>query len=145
MSLKNYIDKDEIIEFPNGILGFEEYKQYIALPLVEEREDILKLCSVENSGVLFIIFNPFVLSKAYSPQLSAQDLELIQVKGDKELSFFVVGVIKDEFLESTVNLKCPLVINWKTKKGYQIVLETEEYGIRHSLRSIKKEGEELEC
>ncbi len=145
MSLQNYVDKKEIIEFPNGILGFEAYTQYIALPVVEGREDILQLCSVENSKVMFIVFNPFVLNKEYCPQLKAQDLQLLDVKEDTELSFFVVGVIQEEFLESTVNLKCPLAINPTTKKGYQVVLDTEVYGMRHSLCHLKKEGQVSEC
>ena len=44
--------------------------------------------------------------------------------------------MKDNYLENTVNLKCPLVINPQTRHGIQVILENSPYEYRHELRSF---------
>ena len=53
-----------------------------------------------------------------------------------ELSYYAVCVIKNNYLEDTVNLKCPLAINPKTKTARQVILENTAYGYRHKLNTF---------
>ena len=40
------------------------------------------------------------------------------------------------YLDGTVNLKCPLAINPDTRKGIQVILSNADYDYRHTLRSL---------
>jgi flagellar assembly factor FliW len=43
---------------------------------------------------------------------------------------------KKDYLDGTVNLKCPLAINPDTRKGIQVILSNADYDYRHTLRSL---------
>lgn len=53
-----------------------------------------------------------------------------------ELSYYVICVMKEDYLDNTVNLKCPLVINPDTRTGMQVILEGSPYGFQHRLGSF---------
>lgn len=42
----------------------------------------------------------------------------------------------NNYLDGTVNLKCPLAINPDTRKGIQVILSNADYDYRHTLRSL---------
>ena len=48
-------------------------------------------------------------------------------------------VVKDQVGDSTVNLRCPVVINGDTCMGAQVILEDEVYQMRHPLSGFGKE------
>ena len=53
-----------------------------------------------------------------------------------ELSYYVICAVKKDYLDGTVNLKCPLAINPDTRKGIQVILSNADYDYRHTLRSL---------
>ncbi len=126
-------DTSEVITFIEGIFGFEEHKEFLPLPIDEEKGDILSLVSVEDDDLSFVIFNPFVINKDYNPILTKEDYKKLQTNEDEDLSFFVICSLADTLSESTVNFKCPLVVNVKTRKAVQVILQNEEYTFRHKL------------
>ena len=85
--------------------------------------------------------NPFGFFPDYSTNLSQQDLYELGADAIEDISFYVIGVIRDSIEESTVNLKAPLVVNALNHKAKQVILEQPEYTFRHALGdTISKEG-----
>ncbi len=135
MTQENY----DYIEFPDGLFGFEQSTKFIPLMVEEDSDAVLLLQNMENEELTFVVMNPFMLCEEYNPVLSAEDYAKLETTNDEELSFYVICVVKDDMEESTVNLKCPIVVNVITKKARQVILESKEYKFRHYLKEFKKE------
>lgn len=126
----------DLITVADGFFGFPDLKQFLPLRLDEENESLLLMQSVENSQVAFVVITPTALCPDYSPELEAEDLASLEAESSNELSYYAVCVIKNNYLEDTVNLKCPLAINPKTKAARQVILENTNYGYRHKLSTF---------
>jgi len=83
--------------------------------------------------------NPFMLKEDYNPVLSKEDYNMLGTSDEKDLSYYVFCVIANAAEESTVNLKCPIVVNHVTRQARQVILNSEEYGFRHLLKEFEKE------
>lgn len=127
------------IEFEEGIFGFEQERKFLPVALEEGSDAIVYLQSAENEELSFIIMNPFLLKEDYNPVLAKEDYEKLGTSDEKDLSYYVLCVIGNSAKESTVNLKCPIVVNNVTRQARQVILNTNEYGFRHLLREFEKE------
>lgn len=123
------VQEEDVLEFIQPIFGFEDCKRYTIIRNEEFGEQIVWLQSLEESEVCFILFDPSGLTSFYTPQLSEEQMGRL---GDGELVCWVVGVVPADFQNTTVNLKSPVVINSKTRRGAQIILD-QEYPIRYYL------------
>ena len=141
--LEEFEEKDLIL-FEEGLFGFEEYKRFLPLAIDEEEDGdnaMLYLQSVEEEHLSFLVMDPFLLKADYHPVLSEMDRNALQAEKEEDLLYYVLCVIKNPPEKSTVNLKCPVVINLSTRQARQVVLEEKEYGMRHTLEEFAdKEG-----
>lgn len=129
-------EADDLVIFPDGLFGFPTLTQYLLLFLNEDDDSMLLLQSVEECKVGFVLINPFLLCPDYSPELTPEELACLGVQDSGELSYYSICVVRDNYLENTVNLKSPLVINPQTRHGIQVILENSSYEYRHELRSF---------
>ena len=129
---------EDLILFSDGLFGFPKLTRYLLLRLGEGEGDdsILLMLSVEDPNVVFVLINPFVLCSDYSPDLAPEELACLDATENGELSYYVICVLRNDYLENTVNLKCPLVINPKTRHGIQIILKNTSYDYCHKLGSF---------
>ncbi len=124
-------DEESVLHFSEGLFGFEEEKEFVLLPFDEQEESMLCFQSVKTAELAFVAMNPFFLWKQYAPVLSGKELKDLDVSCSEELCYYVLCVVKDPVSESTVNLKCPVVINDNTRVAKQVILE--QYEMRHLL------------
>lgn len=126
---KIQIEDDNILEFKEGLIGFEEYKRFI---IVSDKDlyPIFWLVSIDEPSLEFPIINPFLFIPDYNP-----DIELEE--GSETI--FTILTLKKEVDKTTVNLKGPLVININQKKGRQIILSDDKYSLNHPLLISNKE------
>lgn len=129
---------EDLVVFADGLFGFPKLTRYLLLHLNEEEDDnsMLLMLSVEEPNVVFVLINPFFLCPDYSPVLTHEELACLEVKDIEELSYHTICVVRSDYLENTVNLKCPLIINPKTRRGIQVILENTHYEYSHKLRSF---------
>lgn len=129
---------EDLIVFTDGLFGFLKLTRYLLLRINEEEGDdsILLMLSVEDPNVVFVLINPFFLCPDYSPVLTPEELACLEVTDSGELSYYTICVVRNDYLENTVNLKCPLAINPKTRCGIQIILENTSYEYVHKLGSF---------
>ena len=128
--------KEDLVTFPEGLFGFPDLKYYLPLCLSDDDDSMLILQSTEKPEVVFLFINPAFLYPDYLPKLTSEELYYLKVSDSGELSYYVICVIKDNYMDNTVNLKCPLAINPLTRVGMQIILENSPYGFHHKLDSF---------
>ena len=126
------IEKENIITFEQGLLGFEELKQF-AIIAVEECLPFEWLVSLEDPMVAFPILNPTFFFSDYKPSLSKDDLVLLDIKKEKDVEMFCIVTLGKKPEDVTLNLKGPILINMKNKMGKQVVLAEDYYSLNQLL------------
>lgn len=130
-------DEKDLFFFPDGLFGFPEIQHYLPLCLNEQEDDtMLLLHGIENPAIAFVVLNPFSIEPDYNPTLTQEELSYLGVKDKGELSYYVTCALKNDYLDNTVNLKCPLVMNPENRRSMQIIMENSEYDYRKSLREF---------
>lgn len=131
------VSEKDIIKFKQGLFGFEELKDYILISFEPGSDNLMCLQSTQDSELAFILMNPFNLQKDYSPILTDSDIKELGIKDTTEgVLYYAVCVVKDNVSESTVNLKCPVVINPESQMAKQLILDDDKYSFRHSLQQL---------
>ena len=130
----------QALTFPNGLFGFEEERSFLLLPFEGSGGTMLCLQSTATGPLAFVLLDPFSLDGEYSPELSAAELEQFGAEDISKLCCYVLCAVKNPVSASTVNLKCPVVVDPRTNEARQVILETDRYGMRHPLSEFKREG-----
>lgn len=131
-------EKEDVIYLPEGLLGFENDREFLPIPFHEDSDSLVLLQSTEEEGLSFILMNPFSFFPDYAPELSEKDQKDLNVHAEEEVSYYVICVLKESLKDSTVNLKAPLAINAVERKGKQIVLDGSSYSLKEPLSHIEE-------
>ena len=124
------VHPEEVIHFPEGILGFPELHQYC---LVDPADDtlILWLQSLDQPEVAFPVLEPKIFKTDYTVRLSAQELKLLRLEKIHQSIVFSILTIPKDVTQMTANLKAPIVVNLADQVGRQVVLQENEYTLKH--------------
>ena len=124
------IGSEEIIQIPQGIMGFPEYTEFCLVDPGDETL-ILWLQSVRNPDIAFPVLEPKIFKPEYSTRLSAAELRELKLENISQSAVFSILTIPGDVMQMTANLKAPLVINLKDQIARQVVLQENEYTIKH--------------
>ncbi|BBO16882.1 flagellar assembly protein FliW [Candidatus Brocadia pituitae] len=127
-----HIKKENIIVFDDGILGFEDLKQFVIVD-IEECLPFEWLVSVKDPGIAFPILNPMPFFTDYNPIKSIDNPASLISGEKKDIEIFCTVTLGESPSDVTINLKGPIFINMKTKKGKQFVLTEDYYRLHHPL------------
>jgi flagellar assembly factor FliW len=118
--------EDEIIIFPEGILGLGMGQRYL---LISEAPDDLFcwLQSVDNEDLALVLVDIMQLKPDYNPTI---DKDVLKEMGESHLRYNI-AVVPEDVQQMRVNLKAPILINKELCIGRQVISSNEEYGVRH--------------
>lgn len=133
-------DAEDFITFPKGLFGFEDEHQFLLLPFHASAGSLLCLQSINTPALAFVAVDPFTLLPSYAPVLEPEELRALGAQSSGELGYYTFCVVKDPVGQSTVNLKCPLAIHPQTRIAQQVILDTQEYEMRHPLAQFSAKG-----
>jgi flagellar assembly factor FliW len=124
------VGDDEIIRIPQGIMGFPEYTEFCLVDPGDETL-ILWLQSLQNPEIAFPLLEPKIFRPEYAARLSAAELRELKLDNINQSAVFSILTIPGDVTQMTANLKAPLVINLKEQLARQVVLQENEYTIKH--------------
>lgn len=131
------IDPEIVIEFPSGIPGFEDEKQFILLNISNIGAVAFQaLQSMNTPSLAFIVIDPYVLTNAYEFKLDDAIIDCIELEKKEDVSVRAIVTAKSPFDQSTLNLKAPIVINKRKKIGKQFIIKTDAYATQTQLSSF---------
>ncbi|WDV07454.1 flagellar assembly protein FliW [Lysinibacillus irui] len=131
------IDEQDILTFEHGLLGLEEEKKFVLLP-IDADLPLAILQSVERREIGFVVAYPFAFKKDYSFEISEDDLEQLHLEKEEDVLTYSIVTMKETFQDSTINLLAPLIINLDKKCGKQIVLQdSKSYPLRYPMQSLE--------
>lgn len=134
------INEESLINFPEGILGFPESREF-ALIDVPGNAFFYLLQDVHEEFVSFILTDPFKFYHDYEIDIADEDLKKIQIEKKEHVGAMGMITLAKPFKNSTVNLLAPIILNLEKRLGRQYVLNDMNYQTKHPL-FVQKEGED---
>lgn len=132
------ISESDIITFEKGIIGFESLKKFVILS-GDDYGIFFWLQSIDDENVRLVIMDTSKFISDYSPIENKNILEIGEYSDISELNVYNITVIPEDFMDMTVNLKAPIIINLNNKKGFQMVSDNEKFPIKYYIqRELKK-------
>ena len=126
------VDKKDIIEFTEGLLGFENLKKFFIVDPGDQTL-ILWLQSTDDAGTAFPIIEPKIFQPNYMVKLLPVELNSLALENLQNASVYTVLTIPQNVTEMSANLKAPIIINNKTKMARQIVLQDSKLEVRFKM------------
>lgn len=115
-----------IVSIVGGIVGFPSELTYV---LLEYNPPFSWLQSTENPILAFVVVNAAEFGEAYQVPLPLGDHE-IDLKADDDVAILNMVTVREDPTLTTVNLKAPVIVNLRTMKGKQVILDDERYPVR---------------
>lgn len=132
------VDERQIIDFPEGIYGFEDIRKFAILD-AKEKSPFKWMQAVDEPDLAFVIIRPEDFMVKYELEVLPSDLEEIGATSPDEVIVFAIVTIPEDPSRMTANLQGPVIINPKTRCGKQAISLSEHYSVRHYiLEEIKK-------
>ncbi len=126
------IDEANLVILPDGLLGFEEYRQYC---LIQHRPSsgFRWLQSIDDPSLAFVVVDPSEHFNDYEIEIGDSDIQKIQLLNAEDATVLVIVSIRDGGKSISANLAAPIVVNSKNLTAAQIVLQDERYETRHAM------------
>ncbi|MBE5923063.1 MAG: flagellar assembly protein FliW [Lachnospiraceae bacterium] len=142
------IDDAKILDFPNGIIGFEDFKKFAIIYDIDDDKEtkISWLQSVEEATLALPVIDPMAIVNEYSPMIEDELLKPLGNSADEDLLCLLVMTVPSDMTKVTANMKAPVIINSKTNKGVQLIVDNADYPVKfnvyESVQKMKKEAGE---
>lgn len=139
---------EKVLDFPNGLIGFEDYKKF-AIMYDEESKGTTRISwlqSLDEPLLALPVIDPLAIIEEYVPVIEDELLETLGSPADEDLLFLLAMTVPSDMTKVTANMKAPIIINAATKKGVQLIVENEDYPVKYNVyesvqRMKEKAGE----
>lgn len=130
------------IFFPEGIIGFGEYKKF-GVVKEKSREPFLWLQSAENQELSFILIDPKEIDASYTPSLCESDKAILQTENIDDCQCLSIVYVPKDSDKISANLLAPIVVNRQKNIAKQVILQDQEYSVQHIIldEMMRKIGE----
>ena len=126
------IPEEQILVFPQGVLGFPAEKQFA---LMEYKPDspFYILQSLADADLTFLMINPFAFFNDYEFAMDDALMAEIGVTADNPPTVFNIATVKDKIEQMTINLAGPVLVNLRERKAAQWVIEKTAFPTKYPL------------
>lgn len=135
------IDKNCIIKFKEGIIGFEDLKEFTLLDFLKD-SPFKWLQSLEDPSVAFVVCDPWQFFKDYKPEIGDDQRDDIYLAEGDPVTLFSIATVPNDITKASLNLLSPVIINPKKMIGKQIILYNSKYNTKHSIFKVIKVNKE---
>lgn len=126
------------IEFPFGLLGFENFKHFELAD--SEFKPFMWLQSEDDKSLAFLVVDPFIFFNDYELDVDNNSLSQIGLLSPTDVVVLTIITIPKDGKNLTANLEGPLVINKNTNQGMQVVLSDPKWTTKHILSADSVKG-----
>lgn len=133
------VEERKVITFPDGMPGFEEHRLFTLVPHHTagggKGSPFVWLQSLEDGGLAFLAMEPHQAFPDYAPRVPRAELESLALTEEaaRPRLYSLLTIPQGDPGGITANLLAPVVVNARARVAKQIVLNTDQYGLRHRL------------
>ena len=133
------VEERQIVTFPEGILGFEDFHRYALIN--SKYEPFIWLQSLEEKNLAFLLVGPFLICSDYEADIDDETLGKIQVSSPEDIVVMAIVTIPSEGSPITANFLGPIVINRKNNSCIQVVLNDSRWDTKFDIiKALKSKG-----
>jgi len=126
------VSDDPLLSFPSGLVGFPDFRRFVVLEAAAD-SDYQWLQSCDDPSLAVVIVDVHLLQPDFRIDVPGEGLaELDMIQSDPILIMAVVTIPSGRPDQATANLRAPLVVNLRTRKGKQMILH-ESIPLRYPL------------
>jgi flagellar assembly factor FliW len=134
------VDEIQIIDFPQGILGFDFIKKFVILDADDGGSPFKWMQAFEEKDLAFVIIRPLDFIEEYELVISQNDLDEVKSGSIDELITFSIVTIPENPRDMTANLQGPIIINPAKRIGKQAISLSDRYTVRHNILDEMKKN-----
>lgn len=120
---------DTVIEFPSGLIGFPKHRKFV---MFDHKPPFAWLHSIEDSSLAFVVMDGSQFVQQFDMRAPFGSVE-IDLKDDDEFAILIVVTVRSDPKFTTANLKAPLFVNIRNRKGTQVIYDDSKYPTRFHL------------
>ncbi len=132
------IDDSSIIRLEEGLLGFPEHQLFCLLE-GKPGSPFRWLQSIERAALAFLVINPYEFFTDYEIYLDDDTASAMDLSKPEEAGVLALVSVQ-EGKSLTANLVGPVIVNTRTGRGRQLVLDSERYCTRHLI--ARRDGQQ---
>lgn len=121
------INENTIITVPNGIIGFEDTKRYTLLSPLGEGVFPMWFQAVDTTEPCFVVYDPWHIYPDYKFEIDDEMQSTLGAEDGDDLQLLAVAIVPDDYKKTTINLRCPIIINTKNNIAGQMLLDDYEF------------------
>jgi flagellar assembly factor FliW len=125
------VDERQVIDFPDGLIGFKKFTSYALLDAPQKPYFYLQ--SMELAELGFILLDPFLFRPDYLVDATDEVMGTLGVTGPEDALVLTLVTVPPNGGPVTANLMGPLVIGRKARRGAQIVLADARWHTKHDV------------
>lgn len=125
------VDDRSVIEFVDGLPGFEQTRRFVLLSS-PELAPLHLLHHIEGPAASFLAVDPRIVLPTYRAVLGAADRARLGAAEHDSLLWLAL-VTMDAGQGPSVNLRAPIVVNPGRMLGFQVMPHNSLYPLRHPL------------
>ena len=125
------VEQQQMLTFPQGLFGFESFKNYALLDA--EQEPFFWLQSTEDEQIAFVLINPFLFRPDYEMNIDNEELLSVGISDPEKAVIFSIVTVPLDSSPMTANLQGPLVINRDSRVGIQAILTDSKWKTKHDI------------
>ena len=133
------VEERKVITFPDGMPGFEEHRLFTLVPHHTadggKGSPFVWLQSMEDGSLAFLAMEPHQAFPDYAPRVPRAELEALSLTEEaaRPRLYSLLTIPQGDPVGITANLMAPVVVNARARIAKQVVLNTDQYGLRHRL------------
>lgn len=131
------VNEESIIHMNDTMIGFEHCTRYV---LLQDRPDTAFkwMQSVDDPDVAFFVINPNDFFSDYEAELTDEQAKSLELSDPSESVMFTTVTIDRDYNKATTNLVGPIVLNLRTMRASQIVLQDDRYTTKQMICEVVK-------
>lgn len=115
------VNSTDIIHFPEGLIGFEEYRDFIIFDL-KDCYPFKSMLSVSEGGPDFVVLEPLEVFEDYAPYVSSIPAGHSDLGSPSDLVLLSIVTLAERPEDITVNLRGPIFLDLKSRSARQVVV-----------------------
>lgn len=123
------VPADTVIDFPGGLIGFPSAKSFI---MIEHKPPFSWIQSVDDPSLAFVVVDGFEFGKQLDLKPPLGDAQC-DFRSEDEFAILLVVTVRPDPKQTTINLKAPLFVNIRNRKGVQVIYDDPRYSLRYPL------------
>lgn len=117
------IEADDILVFPAGLIGFEEFRHWVLLG-DQENASVGWLQSLREADLALPVVSPRRFVSDYRVRLTRRQLEPLELADNDHA--YVLNIVSQSGADLTLNLRAPIVMNLDRRIGRQMITNDEQ-------------------